>query len=53
MYEKFFGLKEAPFSLLPNADFMFYSKRHSRVINLLEYGVINKSGFMVISGEIA
>ena len=52
MYEKFFGLTETPFSLLPNADFMFYSKRHSRVINLLEYGIINKSGFMVISGEI-
>jgi general secretion pathway protein A len=52
MYEEFFGLKEMPFSLLPNADFMFYSKRHSRVINLLEYGIVNQSGFMVVSGDV-
>ncbi len=52
MYEEFFGLSEAPFSLLPNADFIFYSKRHRRVINLLEYGIINQSGFMVISGDV-
>lgn len=52
MYEEFFGLSEMPFSLLPNADFMFYSKRHRRVISLLEYGIINQSGFMVISGDV-
>lgn len=52
MYEEFFGLKEIPFSLLPNADFLFYSKRHSRVINLLEYGIVNQSGFMVVSGDV-
>jgi general secretion pathway protein A len=52
MYENFFGLSEMPFSLLPNADFMFYSKRHRRVVNLLEYGIINQSGFMVVSGDV-
>jgi general secretion pathway protein A len=52
MYEEFFGLKEMPFSLLPNAGFMFYSKRHRRVINLLEYGILNQSGFMVVSGDV-
>jgi type II secretory pathway predicted ATPase ExeA len=52
MYEEFFGLSEMPFSLLPNADFMFPSERHRRVINLLEYGIINQSSFMVISGDV-
>jgi general secretion pathway protein A len=52
MYESFFGLSAKPFSLLPDANFLFLSKRHRRVVNLLEYGTINQSGFMVISGEV-
>lgn len=52
MYENFFNLSEMPFSLLPNSDFMFYSKHHRRAINLLEYGIISQSGFMVISGDV-
>ncbi len=52
MYETFFGLSGKPFSLLPDANFLFYSKRHRKVINLLEYGILNQSGFMVISGDV-
>ena len=52
MYESFFGLSAKPFSLLPDANFLFFSKRHKRVVNLLEYGTITQSGFMVITGEV-
>lgn len=52
MYESHFGLTAKPFSLLPDANFLFFSKRHKRVVNLLEYGTITQSGFMVISGEV-
>jgi len=52
MYESFFGLSATPFSLLPDANFLFFSKHHKRVANLLEYGTIMQSGFMVITGEV-
>jgi len=52
MYEAHFGLSAKPFSLLPDANFLFFSKRHKRVVNLLEYGTITQSGFMVISGDV-
>ncbi|MBY0408173.1 MAG: AAA family ATPase [Rickettsiales bacterium] len=52
MYESHYGLSAKPFSLLPDAHFLYFSKRHKRVVNLLEYGTITQSGFMVISGDV-
>lgn len=52
MYETFFGLSGKPFSLLPDADFLFLSKRHRSAVNLLEYGMLSQAGFIVISGEV-
>jgi type II secretory pathway predicted ATPase ExeA len=52
MYEKFYGLSGKPFSLLPDGDSVFQSKRHRRAITLLEYGVVSQAGFVVISGEV-
>ncbi len=52
MYQEFYGLSEMPFSLLPDADFLFPSRRHRRVMNLLDYGILTQAGFMVITGEI-
>lgn len=52
MYEQFYNLTGAPFSLLPDADFLFMSRRHRRAINMLEYGILSQAGFMVITGEV-
>jgi len=52
MYEEFFNLSGMPFSLLPDADFLFPSKRHQRAINHLEYGIVTKAGFIVITGDV-
>jgi type II secretory pathway predicted ATPase ExeA len=52
MYENFYGLSGKPFSLLPDADSVFPSKRHRRAMALLEYGAVAQAGFVVISGEI-
>jgi len=51
MYEEFYGLKEKPFSMLPDPGFLFLSKKHKSALTLLEYGLINHAGFCVISGE--
>ncbi len=52
MYENFYGLSGKPFSLLPDAHFLFPSAHHRSVMNLLEYGVAAQSGFVVVTGEI-
>ncbi|HEU5047107.1 MAG TPA: AAA family ATPase [Rickettsiales bacterium] len=52
MYESFYGLSGRPFSLLPDAAFLYPSARHKRVISLLEYGSVTQAGIIVISGEI-
>lgn len=51
MYEAFYGFKEKPFSMLPDPDFLFLSKKHQAALTLLEYGMLNHVGFCVISGE--
>ena len=52
MYEAFYGLKEKPFSIQPDPDFLFMSRRHSLAYAMLEHGILNRAGFCVISGEI-
>ncbi len=52
MYEAFFGLKEKPFSLLPDPEFLYLGKRHSDALALLEYGLFNRAGIILISGNI-
>ncbi|WJW75215.1 AAA family ATPase [Thiohalobacter sp. IOR34] len=52
MYEAFYGLKEKPFSLLPDPAFLYFSKKHRMAFTMLEYGLANQAGFTVISGGI-
>ena len=52
MYETFFGLREKPFTLLPDPGFLFLSDRHQEALTLLEYGLANQAGFIVLSGDI-
>jgi len=52
MYEAFYGLKEKPFSILPDPDFLFWGKTHSMAFAMLKYGIQNQAGFTVITGEI-
>lgn len=52
MYERFFGFSALPFSLLPDANFLYLSRRHQRAVNLLDYGLFTHAGFIVITGEV-
>jgi general secretion pathway protein A len=51
MYESFYGLKEKPFSMLPDPAYLYLSKQHGTAMTLLEYGLENRAGFCVISGK--
>lgn len=51
MYEAFYGLKEKPFSMIPDPEYLFLSTKHQRALTLLEYGMMNHAGFSVICGD--
>ena len=50
MYESFYGLREKPFSLLPDPAYLYLSDKHQMALSLLEYSFLNQAGFCVISG---
>jgi len=52
MYADYFGLKENPFSLSPDARYLFLSEQHRDALNCLVYGIKEKKGFILISGGI-
>ena len=52
MYQSFFGLAEKPFNLTPNPSYLFLSEAHSEVYAHLLYGIENRSGFTLVSGEV-
>jgi general secretion pathway protein A len=52
MYEAFYGLREKPFSILPDPDLIYWGQSHRLAYAMLEFGVMNRAGFTVITGEI-
>lgn len=52
MYEKYFSFKHKPFDLVPNPDFLFLSSTHQKAITYLDYGIKEKIGFILLTGEI-
>jgi len=52
MYEKHFSFKCKPFELIPNPDFLFQSSTHKKAITYIDYGIKEKIGFILLTGEI-
>lgn len=52
LYIEFFGFSERPFTLLPDPDFLFWSRAHRRAFSVLEYGVITRAPITIITGEV-
>ena len=51
MYETFFGLSEKPFSLTPNPRYVFASHQYREAESQLLYGINNREGFMLVTGQ--
>lgn len=51
MYESFFGLNDKPFSLTPNPKYVFYSQQYREAEGQLLYGINNREGFMLVTGQ--
>lgn len=52
MYEEHFSFKQKPFELVPNPDFLFLSHSHKKAITYLDYGVKERVGFILLTGEV-
>ncbi|MCW8995994.1 MAG: general secretion pathway protein GspA, partial [Psychromonas sp.] len=52
MYKEFFSLKEQPFSISPDPDFLFLSERHKEALAHLSYGLQGNGGFVLLTGEV-
>ena len=52
MYKEHFGLKEDPFSIAPDPQFLYMSERHREALAHLIYGMKADSGFVLLTGEV-
>ena len=52
MYERFYNLRERPFSLSPDPDYLYPSRVHQEALSYLRYGIEGHAGFIIITGEI-
>ena len=52
MYERFFGLREQPFSLTPDPRFLWLSETHQEGLATLVYGITRRKGFLLLTGEV-
>ncbi len=52
MYLEHFHLQEFPFRLTTDEDFFFLSRGHARAKAYMNYTLVSKDGFVVITGEI-
>jgi len=52
MYEAFYGLEEKPFNLTPDPRYLYLSEKHKEAFAHLLFGIKNRMGFIMVSGEI-
>ncbi len=52
MYETFYGLKEKPFNVTSDPSFFFQSRKHKEAFSHLIYGIRERKGILLITGEI-
>ncbi|MDZ4860595.1 MAG: AAA family ATPase [Candidatus Hydrogenedentes bacterium] len=52
MYEGYYGLRERPFNLTPDPKYLYLSEKHKEAFAHLLFGIKNRSGFVMVTGEI-
>ena len=52
MFEKLFGLTENPFNLTPDPKYLYLSGIHKEAIAHLRYGINERKGFVLLTGEV-
>lgn len=52
MYLSYYNFNCKPFDLVPNPEFIYLSRTHKRAITYLEYGIKDRAGFVLLTGEV-
>lgn len=52
MYESHYGLRQRPFELTPDPGFLYPSRHHQFALMMLEYAVVSRTGFALLTGEV-
>jgi general secretion pathway protein A len=52
MYERFYHLRERPFALSPDPEYLYLSRVHREALDYIRYGIESRAGFIVVTGEI-
>ena len=52
MYLEYFGLEKSPFGIAPDPDFLYLSPQHGEALAHLRYGIGQRKGFIVLTGEV-
>jgi len=52
MYTNYYGLTKKPFDLIPHPDMVFLSEVHQEALAILRYGVIDRKGFLLLTGDV-
>ncbi|MBW1997915.1 MAG: AAA family ATPase [Deltaproteobacteria bacterium] len=52
MYTEFYNLREKPFDLTPSPRFLYQGEAHREALALLKYGVLERKGFILLTGDV-
>jgi general secretion pathway protein A len=52
MYQRFFGLRESPFNVNPDPRYLFLTRQIQEALAGLTYGIQNRKGFILLTGEV-
>lgn len=52
MYTEYFGLRDRPFSIAPDPEYLYMSIRHREALAHLIYGLQTDGGFVLLTGEV-
>jgi len=52
MYTSFFNLHKKPFELVPDPEFIYLSRSHRKAITYLDYGIRERAGFILLTGDV-
>ncbi len=52
MYNDFYGFSQTPFNITPDPRFLFFSDKHREALSHLYFGITQRKGFVVLTGDV-
>jgi general secretion pathway protein A len=52
VYQDYYHLREPPFAITPDPDFLFSANSHKQVLEKINYAIDGRMGFVLLTGEV-